>query len=225
MKSVAPASKAQTDGDRILVAGHHDDRDGGEARLGPQPPADRIAVQARHVHIQQDDRDVAASARPRGPRCRCRRLSGSRPHCADRFDEQQTAEILIVGDDGERGGCGCCRSCARPQLSRRTAPPAARDAPPRSRAYSCCASAASPASHSLLERADIAREKASAPTLAALDPSLWHTAAAAARSARCQGDATAASAPAPSRPANSSTSFEYRSALSVACAAAAAPPR
>jgi hypothetical protein len=39
----------------LLVAGRdHDDRQQGRGRVGPQPPADLVAVQARHHDVQQD---------------------------------------------------------------------------------------------------------------------------------------------------------------------------
>jgi hypothetical protein len=85
----------------ILVAGHHDNGNGGEARLATQAAADFVAIHAGHVDVEQYEGDVPA-------RCRVERIDAivvaqrCEPDLHQGFGQQQTSEFFVVGDDGQR---------------------------------------------------------------------------------------------------------------------------
>ena len=105
------------DRDRVLVARHHDDRHRGKACIGAQPSAHGVSVHPRHIDVQQHDGHFLRQGRleRRGSVVETQR-GESRSH--RRLGKQQPAEILIVGDDGDRLGRSA-RSCALPQLKPR----------------------------------------------------------------------------------------------------------
>ncbi len=110
MKSVCAGLEGQTDCPRVLMPGHHDDGDIRKARLGAQPAAHGIPIQPGHVHIEQYDGDVLCQRAFE----RCLAIVvGMRDEAAlrDRFAQQQTPEILIIGNDCDR--CGLSFSLMR----------------------------------------------------------------------------------------------------------------
>ena len=100
------------DRDRVFVARHHDDRHRGKACIGAQPSAHGVSVHPRHIDVQQHDGHFPRQGRleRRGSVIETQR-GESRSH--RRFGKQQPAEILIVGDDGDRLGRSLAHALSR----------------------------------------------------------------------------------------------------------------
>ena len=88
---------------RIVVTRHHDDGKVYEARQRAQLSTDLVAVDPRHVHVEQHDHRVGVQ---RSLERRCTAVEDHRlqAELRDRFGQQQPAEILVIRDDRQSRG-------------------------------------------------------------------------------------------------------------------------
>ena len=149
--------EGEADGFRVLMTGHHDDRDGGEARLGSQ----RAGTRRSHP-CRASRRPAARWRRPAQVAASSAALPLSKPSARQaalgrRLHQQQPAEILIVGDDGDRLGSRIRAHAVARSFSCRSSSMSAGCAAAQQRRAAAARQRASPASAQPARAADLLR--------------------------------------------------------------------